>query len=189
MTDAAIDTKPNGASKAKVPERELTQLESTQALLTTGLKQSFAHIESLVRAIEAPARVATDLVASYKRLAKLQARENRRLRKEVRDARDLVEKAREDAWAREQIQLEFAHKIEMRGELLELLKTKGPEVFAAYKEAQTVKQIVQSFPTAQLEMLRAVLTAEQWAAIEKLRRGAPETPNNGEKENGNSQGQ
>lgn len=191
MTDTA-ETKPNGAAKpkpAKREERELTTLEGVVDLLGTAFRDQSKHVEQLVKAIEAPARVASSMLKTNKATMRELRRENKELRRDNRRLRDENEKTRADAWAREQYQLEFAHKIEMRGQILEFLKEKAPEIWAKHQESAVLSSVLKRVPADQLASLRTALklSEEEWDALQKLRGSAPEEKEE-KKENGNSQG-
>jgi hypothetical protein len=192
VTDTA-ETKPNGVAvaKGKAPskgERELTTLEGIVDLLGHAFRDQGKHVEQLVKSIEAPARVASSMLKTQKAITRELRRTVKEQNRELRKMREELEKNRADAWAREQYQLEFAHKAEMRGQLIEWAKENAPKLWAQHQEHAALGSILRRVTPEQLELLKSglQLTPEEFEAINKVRGQAPEGTEN--KENGNAQG-
>lgn len=182
------EDKPNGKSKSEpkieVQPTMLQQLEAVIKVTVDALTSQNKHVEKLVGAIEAPARVAGEIVAQYKVLCEqLRARVSE-LEEQLNTQRKLMQEAQEETWARERLDMEFAQRVQLRDSLLDLVKEHAPTIVQRHAESSLVRGIVSRLNDQQMQALQTVVTPEEWAALQKFRRVAPET--NEGKENGNS---
>ncbi len=185
--DLAED-KPNGKGRASSTIAEPSMLQQLENVIRVSVQAQTAankHVEQLVNAIEAPSRVAGELVAQYKDLCEQLRGRVTELETQLNTQRQLLQEAQEQHWARERLDMEFAQRVQLRESLMELVKQHAPTLIQQHGESSLVRGIVSRLTDQQMQALQTVVSPEEWAALQKFRRVAPDT-NQGKTENGNS---